>query len=73
MKPLRFDATSVKLIGIPVHCGTFDIVDQAISRRERIQIGVLNAAKVVYMRRDPTLHDDVVGSDIVLADGIAVV
>ena len=77
MKPLRFDAPSVKLFGIRIHSVTLsaalDLVDQAISRRERLQIGVLNAAKVVNMRRDPTLHDDVAGSDIVLADGIAVV
>jgi len=77
MKPLRFDAPSASLFGVRVHSVTLsaalDIVDQAISRRERLQISVLNAAKVVNMRRDPTLRDDVVGSDIVLADRIAVV
>jgi N-acetylglucosaminyldiphosphoundecaprenol N-acetyl-beta-D-mannosaminyltransferase len=77
MKPLRFDAPSVSLFGVRIHSVTLsaalDIVDQAIIRRERLQIGVLNAAKVVNMRRDPTLHEDVVGSDLILADGIAVV
>ena len=77
MKPLRFDAPSVSLFGVRIHSVTLsaalDIVDQAISRHERLHIGVLNAAKVVNMRRDPTLHEDVVGSDLILADGIAVV
>jgi len=48
-------------------------VDQAISTGSRLRIGVVNAAKVVKMARDPLLRDDVMSSDLVLADGAAVV
>lgn len=65
------------LFGIPVAAVTLaealDRVDAAIASRERLQIGVVNAAKVVNMRRDPLLRDDVLSSDIILADGMAVV
>ena len=49
------------------------LVDRAIARREPFQIGVVNAAKIVNMQRDPRLRNDVLASDIVLADGISVV
>ncbi len=45
----------------------------AIAGGERLSIGVLNAAKIVSMRRDPSLRDAVAGCDMVLADGQAVV
>jgi N-acetylglucosaminyldiphosphoundecaprenol N-acetyl-beta-D-mannosaminyltransferase len=48
-------------------------VDEAIRRRERLQIGVVNAAKIVNMRRDEGLRRDVLSSDLVLADGMSVV
>ena len=50
-----------------------DRVEETIARRKRLQIGVVNAAKVVNMRRDPALREDVLSSDLILADGIAVV
>jgi N-acetylglucosaminyldiphosphoundecaprenol N-acetyl-beta-D-mannosaminyltransferase len=50
-----------------------DRVEQAIASRRRFHIGVVNAAKIVNMRRDPGLRADVLASDIVLADGMAVV
>jgi N-acetylglucosaminyldiphosphoundecaprenol N-acetyl-beta-D-mannosaminyltransferase len=55
-------------------------MDQAVARclaavrtGERLEIGVVNAAKLVAMRRDPRLHAAVAGCDLVLADGQAVV
>ncbi len=48
-------------------------VDRAIATREPLHIGVVNAAKVVNMNRDPLLMEDVTSSDIVLADGAAIV
>jgi N-acetylglucosaminyldiphosphoundecaprenol N-acetyl-beta-D-mannosaminyltransferase len=48
-------------------------VDDAVRERTRLQIGVVNAAKIVNMRRDPVLREDVLSSDLILADGIAVV
>jgi N-acetylglucosaminyldiphosphoundecaprenol N-acetyl-beta-D-mannosaminyltransferase len=38
-----------------------------------LSVGVVNAAKVVTMRRDPRLRDAVTGCDMVLADGQSVV
>lgn len=69
---------SVKdLFGIPISAVTMGealaIVDDAIARRASLQIGVVNAAKVVNMKRDPALNEAVLSSDIILADGMSVV
>jgi exopolysaccharide biosynthesis WecB/TagA/CpsF family protein len=65
------------ILGVPVDPLTMDQVldrvSETIARHERLQIGVVNAAKVVNMRRDPALREDVLSSDLILADGIAVV
>ncbi|MGW4160259.1 WecB/TagA/CpsF family glycosyltransferase [Streptomyces sp. NPDC004788] len=45
----------------------------AVRAAERLEIGVVNAAKLVNMRRDPALARAVSGCDLVLADGQAVV
>ncbi|TXS32265.1 glycosyltransferase [Streptomyces sp. ms191] len=45
----------------------------AVREGERLEIGVVNAAKLVNMRRDPALARAVSGCDLVLADGQAVV
>lgn len=77
MKRMVVEAPSVRLFGIPVHAigmeRALDIVATAIARREQLQIGVINAAKVVNMQRDPLLRRDVSSSDLILADGIAIV
>jgi N-acetylglucosaminyldiphosphoundecaprenol N-acetyl-beta-D-mannosaminyltransferase len=52
---------------------TLDLVDGVIQSRESLQIGVINAAKVVNMDKDPELRQAVLSSDIILADGAAVV
>ena len=49
------------------------MVDTAVAERRPFQIGVVNAAKVVNMQRDARLRDDVLASDIVLADGMSLV
>jgi len=65
------------LFDIPVAAVTMDealdIVDAAIVERRQLQIGVINAAKVVNMRRDPVLRDAVLSCDVIFADGISVV
>lgn len=65
------------ILGVPVADVTLDavlaLVDRAIVSRTGLQIGVVNAAKLVNMRRDPALREDVLSSDIVLADGMSVV
>lgn len=65
------------LFGIPILAVTMeealDIVDDAIGRRDSLQIGVINAAKVVNMQRDEFLRKDVLSSDVIFADGMSVV
>ena len=45
----------------------------AVRDGRQLEIGVVNAAKLVNMRRDPRLAEAVSGCDLVLADGQAVV
>jgi N-acetylglucosaminyldiphosphoundecaprenol N-acetyl-beta-D-mannosaminyltransferase len=45
----------------------------AVRDGEQLEIGVVNAAKLVNMRRDPALAEAVTGCDLVVADGQAVV
>jgi N-acetylglucosaminyldiphosphoundecaprenol N-acetyl-beta-D-mannosaminyltransferase len=65
------------LFGIPIAAATMrdavERVDRAVSTRTPLQIGVVNAAKIVNMGRDGKLRDDVLASDLVLADGMSVV
>lgn len=65
------------LFGVPIHAMTMgqalDFIDETIARRDRIQIGVVNAAKIVNMRRNPYLREDVLSSGLILADGMSVV
>jgi N-acetylglucosaminyldiphosphoundecaprenol N-acetyl-beta-D-mannosaminyltransferase len=48
-------------------------VHEAVCNRRRLHIGVVNAAKIVNMRRDPELHSAVTDSDVIYADGMSVV
>jgi N-acetylglucosaminyldiphosphoundecaprenol N-acetyl-beta-D-mannosaminyltransferase len=66
-----------RLFGIGVDPLTMDqtvasCVAATVSARQ-LEIGVVNAAKVVRMRRDPELRAAVAGCDLVLADGQSVV
>jgi N-acetylglucosaminyldiphosphoundecaprenol N-acetyl-beta-D-mannosaminyltransferase len=66
-----------QVLGVPIAALTLseavDRVHAAIGARKSLQIGVVNAAKLVNMRRDPALRADVLACDMVLADGMAVV
>jgi N-acetylglucosaminyldiphosphoundecaprenol N-acetyl-beta-D-mannosaminyltransferase len=66
-----------ELFGIPIDALTMSEaiarVEAAVRSRSRLRIGVVNAAKIVNMRRDPALRQDVVSSDMILADGASVV
>ncbi len=66
-----------RLFDVPIHALTMDrvlsIVEEAIARRQRLLIGVVNAAKLVNMRRDPVLARSVLNADLILADGMSVV
>ena len=65
------------LFDIPINAVTMeqvlDRIHAAISRREKLQIGVVNAAKIVNMQRNQLLGKDVLSSDLILADGVSVV
>lgn len=65
------------IFGIPINAMTMnealDYIHEHIADRKKLQIGVVNAAKVVNMRRNPELGQDVLSSDLILADGAAVV
>ncbi|QMU71507.1 WecB/TagA/CpsF family glycosyltransferase [Streptacidiphilus sp. P02-A3a] len=69
--------TRQTLFGFELDALTMDqTVDRcltAVREGEQLEIGVVNAAKLVNMRRDPRLAGAVSGCDLVLADGQAVV
>lgn len=66
-----------ELFGVPLDALTMDEVleriDATIARRQRLLTGVVNAAKVVNMRRDPELRRAVLAADLIVADGMAIV
>jgi N-acetylglucosaminyldiphosphoundecaprenol N-acetyl-beta-D-mannosaminyltransferase len=45
----------------------------AVAANELLEVGVVNAAKLVKMRRDAGLRDAVAGCDVIVADGQSVV
>lgn len=65
------------ILGVGIAAATMQeavaCVDYAAGHRDRLQIGVVNAAKIVNMRRDETLRRDVLSSDVIFADGMSVV
>jgi N-acetylglucosaminyldiphosphoundecaprenol N-acetyl-beta-D-mannosaminyltransferase len=67
----------ILFLGIPVDCITMGetvaLVDQAIIAKRQIHHVVINAGKVVAMQKDKKLHDSVVVSDLINADGQAIV
>ena len=70
-------SVDVSLFGIPVQVASMsDVlsrVEKAVISREPLNIGVVNAAKVVNMRKDAELADAVLSSDVIYADGMSVV
>jgi N-acetylglucosaminyldiphosphoundecaprenol N-acetyl-beta-D-mannosaminyltransferase len=68
---------TVNFLGVPLAPKTrgqvLELIQRTVSGHGRLPIGVVNAAKMVRMRRDRLLHADVLSSDIILADGSAVV
>jgi N-acetylglucosaminyldiphosphoundecaprenol N-acetyl-beta-D-mannosaminyltransferase len=69
--------TRQELLGIPIAAMTMgrvlDRVHDVIVARGQLQIGMVNAAKLVHMRSDETLRTDVLSCDLILADGVPVV
>jgi len=77
MNPSEPRAPVQNMLGIPICSLTMDevlaLIDRTISDRGHLQIGVVNAAKIVNMRRDEFLRNDVLSSDIIVPDGTSVV
>ncbi len=67
----------VRLFNVPIHALTLtqvlDKIETVIKSQGRLKIGVVNVAKIVNMQKDAALAEDVTSSDIILADGTAVV
>jgi len=68
---------TVHVFDIPIKAMTMNqvlgLIEQAIAAAAPLQIGVVNAAKVVNMYRNPALGADVLSSDVIFADGASVV
>lgn len=66
-----------RLYGVPICAMTMSQVVEAaeltITSRGRLLLGVVNAAKLVNMRREEGLRKAVLRADMILADGMAVV
>jgi len=64
-------------LGASIHAVTLEqatqICREAIVSRSRLMIGVVNVAKLVQMRSDSWLRESVLGSDLIVADGLPVV
>ncbi|KAE8764878.1 WecB/TagA/CpsF family glycosyltransferase [Georgenia thermotolerans] len=65
------------LFGLPLNAATMadtlGACEQALHERRRLLVGVLNAAKVVNLRRDALLRASLMECDLLLADGQSVV
>jgi N-acetylglucosaminyldiphosphoundecaprenol N-acetyl-beta-D-mannosaminyltransferase len=77
MNPNVADPSRRHLFGLPLDPLTMGQAvarcAKAIENREQLSIGVVNAAKVVAMRRNAQLREAVGGCGMILADGQAVV
>jgi N-acetylglucosaminyldiphosphoundecaprenol N-acetyl-beta-D-mannosaminyltransferase len=77
MKAPAMPGSRQDLLGVSIDAlkmeEVLDRVDKAIGSRGRLQIGVVNAAKLVNMRRDPGIRADVLSCNLILADGVPVV
>lgn len=75
--PVHRQQPVYRMLGVPLNALTMQqvltIVDDCIERKDPVLFGVVNAAKVVNMRRSTVLGDAVLSSDIILADGQSVV
>jgi N-acetylglucosaminyldiphosphoundecaprenol N-acetyl-beta-D-mannosaminyltransferase len=78
MTRAALDAIPVrKLLGVRIHGVTMEqsvaICEEAVESNRPLTVGVVNAAKLVKMRSDRLLRDSVLGADLIVADGMAVV
>ena len=76
-KRYKVKQDTIKMFGIDIHpmgmSAALDVVNECITSKQSLHVGMLNAAKVVNMKRNPALGEDVTSSNLILADGSAVV
>jgi N-acetylglucosaminyldiphosphoundecaprenol N-acetyl-beta-D-mannosaminyltransferase len=69
--------STIQLLGVEISAlrmnEVLDIVNEHIANRNNLLIGVVNVAKIVNMRKDPTLQESLEEADLVLADGAPIV
>ncbi len=78
LTPVNTDQLPLRhLFGTPIHAlsmtDVIGLAQQAIDERRRLLVGVVNAAKLVNMRKSDLLRESVLSADVVLADGMSVV
>jgi N-acetylglucosaminyldiphosphoundecaprenol N-acetyl-beta-D-mannosaminyltransferase len=65
------------LFGVPIDPLTMDqaveVCVEHVNGRQQLLVGVVNAAKLVTMRRDPALRASLMACEVILADGQSVV
>lgn len=68
---------TIEILGTRIHAVTMqealEACRLAVVGKTTLSIGVVNAAKIVKMQSDQNLSDSVMGSDLVIADGMSVV
>jgi N-acetylglucosaminyldiphosphoundecaprenol N-acetyl-beta-D-mannosaminyltransferase len=74
---MQITSKRINILGSPIDAltmkETVEIVDRAIMTKNSIRHVVVNAAKLVNMRKDKELHQSVITCDIINADGQSVV
>jgi len=69
--------STIHVLNCPVHAVTMNetvsIIENSIIERKPLRHVVINAAKVVNMLKDKELHNSVVSSDLINADGQSIV
>jgi N-acetylglucosaminyldiphosphoundecaprenol N-acetyl-beta-D-mannosaminyltransferase len=79
VRPRRVDRswTVCRILGLSIDALTMkqavSLVDETIRQRKQLLIGVVNAAKIVNMDRNPELDEAVRSADVIFADGMSVV
>ena len=67
----------VEFLGCPLHLitmeETLDLATEAMERHRPLHHTVVNVAKLVTMRQNAELHDDVIAADVINVDGAGVV
>ena len=68
---------NINLFDVPVASATLDdaveLIERAIDEEQPLNIGVVNAAKIVNMQSDEHLRESVLSSDVIFADGMSLV